>query len=274
MNKLFYTVACVLVFSASVANAGILSNLVGGNSYYNNGYYYPSNVRYTNGYYNPNPYYNSRTYYNNSGYYQPRYSVPYNVNRGYYAPPCPHDYYRQPVIFRSKVNRKSSVDTSEKLVANQFSGIEKLENQILLQTYEYDSAKNRIERLEQKLFGASQEGDLTQRFETLKHVARNYKAYNPNYAYQNNYATNNYSRPIFTGGSGAGWKSTLLGNFKNQFVGMPTGITPAMDPAYMDWFEVERAMAGNGEEVGVQTNRGYYYSNTNRGSRTGVTILD
>lgn len=269
MNKIFYTVACVLIFSASVANAGILSNLVGGNSY-NNGYYYPPNIRYTNGYY-----YNPR-YNNNYNVYSPktRYSVPYNVNRGYYAPPCPCEYYRQPVIFRSKVNRKSSADTSEKLVANQFSGIEKLENQILLQTYEYDSAKNRIERLEQRLFGASQEGDLTQRFETLKHVAKNYKAYNPNQGYQNNYATNNYSRPIFAGGSGAGWKSTLLGNFKNQFVGMPTGITPAMDPAYMDWFEAERAMAGNGEEVGVQTNRGYYYSNTNRGSRTGVTILD
>ena len=272
MNKLFYILFCVSILSATGANAGILSDFFGGNGY-NNGYYYPPNIRYTtNGYYGQRPYYNN--YYYNNGYPQPRYSVPYNVNQGYYNPPCPCDYYRRPVIYRTNINRKTTIPQSEKLVANQFSGIEKLENQILLQTYEYDSAKNRIERLEQRLFGASQEGDLTQRFETLKHVAKNYKAFNPNQGMQNSYAQNNYSRPIFTGGSGAGWKSTLLGNFKNQFMGTPTGITPAMDPAYMDWFEAERALAGNGEEVGVQTNRGYYYSNTNRGSKTGVTILD
>ena len=55
---------------------------------------------------------------------------------------------------------------------------------------------------------------------------------------------------------------------------MPTGITPAMDPAYMDYFEAERAMMGNGEGSALQTNRGYYYSSRNRGAGTGVTILD
>ena len=84
----------------------------------------------------------------------------------------------------------------------------------------------------------------------------------------------NYRPPIFSGSSGAGWRNTLWGNFKNQFIGMPTGITPAMDPAYMDYFEAERAMAGNGQEVDYRSNREYYHSSTNRATGTGVTILD
>lgn len=69
-------------------------------------------------------------------------------------------------------------------------------------------------------------------------------------------------------------ENTLWGNFKNQFIGMPTGFTPAMDPAYMDYFEAERAMMGNGQSTDIRTNRGYYSSNTNRGMTTGVTVLD
>lgn len=263
----------VLFFAACSVQAGILSNMFGMNNNYNNGYYYPPNIRYTNGnYYNPPRYYNnyySRPYYNNpyNGYYYNQPNIQYSQPYG--------GYYQQPVIYRTnvnRVNRKSMVNTNEKLVASQFSGIEKLENQIMLQTYEYDSAKNRIERLEQRLFGATQEGDLSQRFETLKLAAKNYKVLNP--TSQNYSAQNNYRPPIFTGTSGSSWRNTLWGNFKNQFAGTPTGFTPAMDPAYMDYFEAERAMAGNGEEVGVQTNRGYYYSNRNRGTGTGVTILD
>ena len=87
-------------------------------------------------------------------------------------------------------------------------------------------------------------------------------------------AENSYRPPIFTGTSGAGWGNTLWGNFKNQFIGMPTGITPGMDPAYMDYFEAERALMDNGDSVDIRTNRGYHRANTNRGMTTGVTILD
>ena len=66
----------------------------------------------------------------------------------------------------------------------------------------------------------------------------------------------------------------LLGNFRNQFTGMPTGFTPAMDPAYMDYFEAERAMMHNNESNGVRTRYGYRNSNTSTSGRTGVTILD
>ena len=65
-----------------------------------------------------------------------------------------------------------------------------------------------------------------------------------------------------------------LGNY--MFGGYPTGFTPQMDPAYMDYFEAERAMqnAGSGEDIDIRTNRGYYKSNTQRQSGMGVTMLD
>lgn len=272
--KKFLLLFGILFLTLNCAEAGILANVLNGFNSYNNDYY-PPNIRYMNGNcYHPTPYPNNyyhRHYYNNN-YYNP-YTGNYYNSQPNIQYRQPYDgYYGRPIIYRTKVNRKSSISDGEKLVANQFSGIEKLEKQIMLQTYEYDSAKNRIERLEQRLFGAVQEGDLASRFETLKIASRNYNSFSSN---TSNYsAQNSYRPPIFTGMSGSNWKNTLWRNFKNQFIGMPTGITPAMDPAYMDYFEAERAMAGNGEEVGVQTNRGYYYSNRNRGTGTGVTILD
>lgn len=268
--KKIILLAAVMLLVINSAQAGIFSRIFGFNNY-NNGYYYPPTYTYSNNsYYHP-PRYNNY-YYNNSNSYYNR--TPYRYNRYYNR--YPNNYYRRPVILRTNVKRSMS-ESNVKLVANQFSGIDKLEQKLLLQTYEYDSAKNRIERLEQRIFGASQQGELPERFKTLKDVARNYKAYNPNNIYENqNYsAQNSYRPPIFTGSSGAGWQNTLWGNFKNQFVGMPTGYTPAMDPAYMDYFEAERAMlGGNGDSADIRTNRGYYRTNNNRGMTTGVTILD
>lgn len=133
----------VLIFTANFAQAGILSNVFGGYNNYNNGYYYPPNVRYMGGNcYHSSPYYNNyyrRPYYNNS--YNP-YGRSYYNNQPNVQYIQPYGgYYGQPVIYRTKVNRKSSIGNNEKLVASQFSGIEKLENQLLLQTYEYDNAK-------------------------------------------------------------------------------------------------------------------------------------
>ena len=267
MKKIILLSGILLLFAGS-AHAGILSNIFGfGN--YNNGYYYSPNYRYMNhGYYRP-PRYNN--YYNNGYYYNRN---PYHYNR-YYNNRYPGNYYRRPVIYKTNV-RRSMADNNEKLAANQLSGLDKLERKLLFQTYEYETPKSRIERLEQKLFGASQTGDLKERLSTVKSAAKNYKTYNQ--PYNGNYgdysAENSYRPPIFTGSSGAGWQNTLWGNFKNQFTGMPTGFTPAMDPAYMDYFEAERAMMGNGQSTDIRTNRGYYKSNTNRGMTTGVTILD
>lgn len=207
--------------------------------------YYNYPARYNGVYYN-----NPRRYYNNRF-------------RNYYNNP-------QPVIYRRGIKRSMG---NEQLVAGQFSGLENMERQIFKQTFEYDLAKNRIERLEQKVFGAIQNGTLEERFIVLKSAVKNYKAFNPG-GYVPQSAYNQYRPPIFTGTAGSSWKSMLLGNFRNQFAGMPTGFTPAMDPAYMDYFEAERAMMGNGDSAYQRTNRGYNYSNVNRGTKTGVTILD
>lgn len=215
------------------------------NRYYNS---YPA--RYNGGYYN-----NPRRYYNN------RY---YNYPRNFY-------YNQQPVIYRQGVRR--SMSEKETLVAGQFSGLESMEKQIFSQTFEYDLVKNRIERLEQKVFGAMQNGTLEERFIVLKSAVKNYKAYNPN-GYVPQSAYNQYRPPVFTGTAGSSWKNMLLGNFRNQFAGMPTGFTPAMDPAYMDYFEAERAMMDSGQSVDYRTNHGYHRSNVSRGAQTGVTILD
>ena len=271
MKKFVLTLGALIIASGA-AQAGILSNFFGFNTY-NNGYYYPPNyVRYTNNGYYP---YNS-SYYNRGYYPAPRYRYNNYYNR------YPGNYYRRPIIYKTKVNRTSLNNLCDKKVASKVSGLDKIERKILSQTYEYDSYKNRIERLEQKVFGAIQSGDLQERFLTLKSVASNYKAYNPNmnnYSYNTHYGTySGYRPPILTGTMGGGWQNNLWSNFKNQFVGMPTGITPAMDPAYMDYFEAERAMmgSGTGTDVDYRSNTGYYKSNTNthRTTGMGVTILD
>jgi hypothetical protein len=64
----------------------------------------------------------------------------------------------------------------------------------------------------------------------------------------------------------------MWNNFRNQLTGTPTGFTPALDPAYMDYFEAERA--NGGEDVDYADNYGYYNSHTTRGAQTGVQILE
>lgn len=157
--------------------------------------------------------------------------------------------------------------------SNGFYGLTALERQVFNRTFEYDFAKNRIERLEQKVFGALQGGTLDERFAMLSSAVKNYKAYNQ-YGYAPQSVYNQYRAPLFTGAAGGDWKNLLWSNFRNRFVGMPTGYTPAMDPAYMDYFEAERAMMGSGYSADYRTNRGYSRSNVNRGVGTGVTILD
>ena len=242
MKKIFILIGVILFF-VQCADAGIITSILNNNRA--NAYYYRPNR-----YYRPH-----QRYYNN------RYR--YNKPRNYY-------YNQRPIIYKNTVRRSQNA-SSEKLVSTGFSGIDKVEKKIFDRTFEYDTAKNRIERLEQKMFGTIQSGSLYDRFEVLKSASKNYMSFNPDFesgAYQPSY--NGYRPPIFTGSTGSSWKQNLLGNFRNQLMGMPTGFTPAMDPAYMDYFEAERM----GQDVDYRTNHGYYRSNTNRGAKTGVTILD
>lgn len=218
---------------------------------------YDRNYNYNNDYnrnYNNNRYNNRRNrnnYYNN-----------YNNNDN-----------NRTNIFR-KILRRINQENGIKYVSNDMFNFDKLEKQILNQTYEYDLPETRLERLETKLFGASQSGTLTERYDVIKSAAKNYKAFCPS-----KQVYNQYRPPIFTGTAGSNWKNTLWGNFMNQFAGYPTGLTPqisqGMDPAYMDYFEAEREMLKNGyAENYYSTPKGYKTMRTQRGARTGVKILD
>lgn len=247
MNKYFLTLGVIFLVSQS-ANAGLLSTFFG-----NNDYYYP---RYNTKYY-PQNYYNP---------YQNRYYAPNRYYNNFYPQ---NYYYQQPIINRTTVTRKkSSIDSGIKLVSNT-TNIKSLEKQIFNRSFDNDLEKNRIERLEEKIFGTIQKGDLEERLFVLKSAAKNYKTFA-----QNPYENQQYRPPIFTGTMGGGWRNNMLGNLRNQLTGTPTGFTPAMDPAYMDYFEAERYGAHTGEEVDFRSNTGYYNSRTNRGAKTGVTILD
>lgn len=161
------------------------------------------------------------------------------------------------------------------------SGLERLERRIFNSTYNNDTDIQRIERLEQKLFGAEQSGNINDRYIVLRNASRNYKGFTP-YPYYNGayydgqtycgrYPT--YQPPLFTYGQGSSWKRTMWNNFRNFTgfdAGVPTGFTPAMDPAYMDWFEADRAL----KKQYAQNNHGYRYSNTGSNSGIGVNLID
>ena len=162
---------------------------------------------------------------------------------------------------------------------NMYSNLSRIERQLFHQTYEYDLPKNRIERLETKLFGTYQSGKLENRYNLIKTAAKSYGQYSPDTSYNNRKQVyNQYRPPIFTGSTGSNWRNMLWGNLMNQFSGYPTGLSPqlspGMDPAYMDYFEAERAMMHNGYNQYYSNPRGYRSTKTDRGSKTSVHILD
>ena len=156
------------------------------------------------------------------------------------------------------------------------SGLERLERKLFNDTYRNENIDTRLNRLEVKMFGAEQTGTLDERYMTLKNAAKNYKTYTVGsyYPYTNNMCTPTpYPAPLFTYGQGSNWRQTMWNNFRNYAgvnAGMPTGITPAMDPAYMDWFEADRAS----RDSFYSTNNRMYRNKRTTGTGSGVTIID
>lgn len=155
------------------------------------------------------------------------------------------------------------------------SGLDRLERKIFQRTFTSESREMRINRLENQLFGAQQSGNLDDRFTTLNNAAKNYKNFNPNaysnyYPYPNQTYCSQYQAPMFTYGQGSDWRRTIWNNFRNYANGTPTGITPMMDPAYMDWFEADRAA----KNQYYRSNHAYRHKNSNSSSGLGVSVLD
>ena len=156
--------------------------------------------------------------------------------------------------------------------AGQNRNISKLENKLFNRTFDYDTPEQRVERMEQQLFGVSQSGDLTKRLSNIKRANSRMNSA-PSWGYSSGY-DNYYTPPII---AGSGWKS-MLHSFGNYMTGgVPTGITPQMDPAYMDYFEAERnAMRYNnaGRSRDIRTNYGWHHYSNQTGGTTGVKIID
>jgi len=104
------------------------------------------------------------------------------------------------------------------LTSNTLSDIEA---KVLKKCYVKNKVESRIERLEQKIFGATQSGDLSARLETLKAAAQNYSQEQDMTAYNQNPFPDTQIR-----------RRGLLGTLSNMLNGggTMTGFTPMIDP--------------------------------------------
>jgi hypothetical protein len=162
-----------------------------------------------------------------------------------------------------------------------------LEQSILGQTFNEDDEQMRLSRLEQKVFGASQNGEIKNRYKKIQMALKNNNPMqygnNPNFAY-----SQQPKRGI------RGFLNNMAQNFSGGY-GTMTGFTPPIDnsfdlggmnagtnygnpyncgytPAYNNQYNGYNG--GYGMYHGLRTNTGYSDSFKSYGSGTGVTILD
>lgn len=142
--------------------------------------------------------------------------------------------------------------------------LNRLETKVFNQNFVQMTSEARVERLEEKMFGAAQSGNLKTRLENLKTAVR----------YQNN--NNNNYPPIVN----SGWKG-IGARFGNSFWGgTMTGFTPPIGPAYSNYGNDPFMNLGGGNygmNGGYRTNTGNfreYGGFSNVGTGAGVTILD
>lgn len=128
------------------------------------------------------------------------------------------------------------------------AGLSRLEAKVFGRNYAQNDVQSRIERLEQELLGAVQEGDLTPRYETVKTAAN---------SYNNNMAQQCYQNPA----AGRGGLRGILGVLGSAFVGngMMTGYTPSMDP----FFNNNNYGNSYGNGYGNNYGNNYGYNNNN-----------
>ncbi len=161
------------------------------------------------------------------------------------------------LTYNQRINNLITNAGSNSTIGIASNHLSRLEQRVFNRTFAMDTPRNRIERLEQNMFGAAQSGDLNARYETLNRASGSYQR---------------QQRTVQQMPSSSGWRQNL-GNM--IMGGMVTGMTPpltgGMDPYDMDFLD-SRGAGGNARyHTG---NRGWGYNNRSMGSRTGVTILD
>lgn len=142
------------------------------------------------------------------------------------------------------------------------NNLSKLESKVFNRTFGSDTEKSRVSRLEEKMLGAIQEGDLKDRVDTLNRVSRKSNQVSN---VPSSYGTCYGGYPAY---NNKGWKGAL-NTLGLMFGGCPTGFTPGMDPYYDNF-----GLTDGGSQDYWGGNGGYGYSNRRAGSGTGVTILD
>lgn len=141
-----------------------------------------------------------------------------------------------------------------------------LENCVFKKTFEHDSDTDRVSRLEEKVLGAIQPGEINKRVDTLNDAVNgkylNAASQSPYGACYGGYMPQMYNQ--------TGWRGALntLGLMFGG--GAMTGFTPQISPYDDAHFGLEE----NGDNQTYVDNFGYGYGNTKRGTGTGVQILD
>lgn len=144
--------------------------------------------------------------------------------------------------------------------------LSRLEAQMFNQSFNTLSPQNRIERLEQKLFGAVQTGDLDTRYRALQMAARNYRQANAPVQIAQNIG-------------GGGILRNILGGLTTNMGGVMTGFTPPMGsycnpyPYNNNGFNLFNSNP-YGMYRGYRSNTGYYDRYNNFDTGAGVHILD
>lgn len=157
-----------------------------------------------------------------------------------------------------------------------YNVLSNMEMALFNRTYR-DVPINRISRMENRIFGYVQQGDIMQRYLTLQAAVNEYNSSQySNNQYQNN-QQNFYNTPA---SSQTGWKgvlSSIGGMFLGNAVGMPTGYSPQLDPYAMNNGGLG-TLGGYGSGSGYTVDKGifgngYNNSNSTGGMGTGVHIM-
>jgi hypothetical protein len=143
-----------------------------------------------------------------------------------------------------------------------------METRIFGQTFPREDTDTRISRLEKEMLGAMQQGNLKQRYNTIKTAAKHYNAFPQQYAAEN--------MPSTYGGQKPNLLTKLLDGLAAGFgAGAMTGFTPSVYDQYDQFASYPQYIPGNG--AGMQDyyagNRGGYLNNRSIGSGAGVKVF-
>ena len=173
---------------------------------------------------------------------------PYHNNyNNYYNPNYYHDRFLNRHPLRNNPIHYNNINNYR----NFTNDINNLEQYAFNRSYSRDNDINRLERLEMLAYGATQQGDISTRYDNVKNTI--------------------LSRPQ------TNYKPSLLNNISNFFNGQITGLTPQLtqfdNSNYQNYITPNNSIEKYYGTTSPFGNR-YYYTNSSNGSGSGIHILD